>query len=106
MKRKMHDLAFGAKCDGFTVKGVADSITSLAELCLVKKPSLSNSAVRANPANPAPASQKNSRRVPVQRPHFCWDDFDIGSSQSRYANSFKLRINLQTAASALCPAES
>src|SRR5262249_37091425 len=67
MNRKMTLFALGAKCGGRGASGFADGAVWLACAGLSKKPSCDKSAVSATPVKPAPASQRNSRRVRRQK---------------------------------------
>src|SRR3954451_6986140 len=61
--RKMTLLTFDGKWDGRGLSGLADRVGLAARAWREKKPSPSRSDVSASPANPAPISQTNSRRV-------------------------------------------
>src|SRR5262245_33370188 len=64
---KMTLFAFGAWCGFFGASGLTYFVTpSAATACLAKKPPSSNPA-SASPVKPAPASQRNSRRVRPQK---------------------------------------
>src|SRR4051794_10200353 len=74
MNRKMTCFAFAAKCGSLGASGLVKLVGATeAELlsapyaCLAKKPSCSSMPVRARPVKPAPISQRNWRREPVQR---------------------------------------
>src|SRR4051794_4677488 len=59
MKRKMTLFALPGKCVGFGASGLAGAAAARPP----KKPSCERSPVSARPVKPAPASQRNSRRV-------------------------------------------
>src|SRR5690348_12204792 len=67
---KITDLAFAGNIGGFGAIGLANFLMALwvpsAADARLKNPSRSSSPVRASPANPPPASHRNSRRVRPQ----------------------------------------
>src|SRR5262245_34410306 len=64
MNKKMHALARNGRCAG---RGGANCTLGRAAAAVpLKKPSCSSNAVKASPVKPAPACQRNWRRVPVQ----------------------------------------
>src|SRR5688500_5886185 len=68
MNRKMTLLALGANCDARGASGltVACAAPPAAIAWREKKPALSSRPARATPVKPAPACQRNSRRVRPQ----------------------------------------
>src|SRR3954454_2325013 len=74
MNRKITLLALGAKCGGFGASGLANVLApaaaapaSAALARPAKNLSPESSPAKATPVNPAPASQRNSRRVRWQK---------------------------------------
>src|SRR5688572_14036543 len=69
MNRKMTLLALGAKCGIFGASGLTALAagTVAAAALLLKKPSRWRRPERARPVKPAPACQRNSRRVRRQK---------------------------------------
>src|SRR6516165_4068856 len=69
MNRKITLLALAGRGDFFGASGLPNFVTpSAATACLAKKLSSDKRPVRASPVKPAPASQRNSRRVRPQKP--------------------------------------
>src|SRR3954471_2669372 len=66
MKRKMTLLALGAKGGALGARALAFDTTSAARAWRAKKPSRSSRPASATPVKPAPACQRNSRRVRPQ----------------------------------------
>src|SRR3982751_1623619 len=71
MNRKMTLLALGANSGALgasaLARAVADTAMSAPRAGRAKKPSLSSSPASATPVKPAPACQRNSRRVRPQK---------------------------------------
>src|SRR6516165_7273760 len=68
MNRKITLLALAGRGDFFGASGLPNFVTpSAATACLAKKLSSDRRPVRASPVKPAPASQRNSRRVLPQK---------------------------------------
>src|SRR5258708_39336648 len=69
MNRKTTLFALGPKCGGRGASGLATDcgLTDSCAATLPKKPSSESSAASATPVKPAPASQRNSRRVRPQK---------------------------------------
>src|SRR5437762_818019 len=65
MNRKMTFFAFGVKCGCRGANGLAVIVGVVGSAA--KKPSCDKRAVSATPVKPAPASQRNSRRVRRQK---------------------------------------
>src|SRR5947207_2939710 len=90
MNRKMTLFALAAKWAGFGASGLA--LTSAADAGL-KKPSAVSNPVSATPVNPAPASQRNSRRVRRQN----WRILCESSCMGRLAVVFLRSLDMFTA---------
>src|SRR5258708_5432315 len=88
MNKKITFLAFGVNCGSFGASGLRG--LSAAAAWLAKKPSPESKPVKASPVKPAPASQRNSRRVRRQKAPVglgwsdeCW----VISNLRRYRNT-------------------
>src|SRR5262245_47477364 len=67
MNRKMTLLAFAAKCGFFGASGLTNAAGRGGAAARAAKNPSSSSPARATPVKPAPASQRNSRRVRPQK---------------------------------------
>jgi hypothetical protein len=68
MYKKITLVAWGVKCGFFGASGLTHSLVlSAATACNLRNPSSPSIPAKATPVNPAPVSQKNSRRVRPQK---------------------------------------